>query len=108
MSVTIEAGTKHLSLLNVYEVKRARQQQLIDLLNTAAKELAQQQRGLISFVIHRSFDGTRVVTYSQWTSREAFEAAVANPAARRHIDAAMAMAVNTLIFCEVVSVYETH
>ena len=46
MSVTIETGTKRLTLLNVYEVKRARQQQLIDLLNTAAKELAQQQRGL--------------------------------------------------------------
>jgi quinol monooxygenase YgiN len=108
MSVTIQAGTKHMTLLNVYEVKRARQQQLIDLLNSAAKELAHQQEGLISFVIHRSFDGTRVVNYSQWRSREAFEAALANPAARRHIDAAMAVAVNTPIFCEVVSIYETH
>jgi quinol monooxygenase YgiN len=47
-----------------------------------------------------------VVNYSQWESREAFEAALANPAARKHIEAAMAVAINTPIFCEVVSVYE--
>jgi len=106
MSVTIEEGTKRLTLLNIYQVKPTKQQKLIDLLNCAAKELVHQQKGLLSFVIHRSFDGTRVVNYSQWTSREAFEAALLNPAARKHIDAAMAVAVNTPIFCEVVSVFE--
>jgi quinol monooxygenase YgiN len=106
MSVTIEAGTKRLTLLNIYEVRPARQQKLIDLLNRAAEALAHKQQGLISFVIHRSLDGTRVVNYSQWASREAFEAALANPEGRKHMDAAMAVAINTPIFCEVVSVYE--
>src|SRR5207302_1084443 len=74
MSVTIKAGTKQLTMFNIYEVRKAKQQKLIDLLDRAAKELAHKSSGLISFVIHRSFDGTRVVNYSQWVSREAFEA----------------------------------
>jgi quinol monooxygenase YgiN len=106
MSVTIEAGTKQLTMLNIYEVRKAKQQKLIDLLDRVAKEMAHKQAGLISFVIHRSFDGTRVVNYSQWVSREAFEKALANPEARKHLEAAMAVAINTPIFCEVVSVYE--
>ncbi len=106
MSVTIEAGTKRLTMLNIYEVRPAKQQKLIDLLDRAARELVHVQKGLISFSIHRSFDGTRVVNYSQWESRQAFETALVSPEARKHIDAAMAVAINTPIFCEVVSVYE--
>jgi quinol monooxygenase YgiN len=106
MSVTIKAGTKQLTMFNIYEVRKAKQQKLIDLLDCAAKELAHKSSGLISFVIHRSLDGMRVVNYSQWESREAFESALADPAARKHIEAAMAVAINTPIFCEVVSVYE--
>jgi heme-degrading monooxygenase HmoA len=41
--------------------------------------------GYVSANIHRSLDGTRVVNYAQWRSREDFEAMLRNPEAAPHM-----------------------
>jgi quinol monooxygenase YgiN len=106
MSVTIEAGAKLFTLINVFEVRPAKQQNLIDFLNRASAELGTKHSGFISFSIHRSLDGARVVTYSQWASREALEAVLSNPGIRKYMDKAMRLATNIPIFCQVAAVYE--
>jgi heme-degrading monooxygenase HmoA len=60
------------------------------------------QPGFISANIHKSFDGTRVVNYAQWRSREDFEAMRRNPEAGSHMAAAGALATYDPILCEVV------
>jgi hypothetical protein len=52
--------------------------------------------------IHKSFDGTKVVNYAQWLSREDFEAMTKNPEAIPHMKACAALAKFDPILCEVV------
>ncbi len=42
--------------------------------------------GFISANIHRSVDGTRVVNYAQWRTKEDFEAAKKDAEAAKHVD----------------------
>lgn len=50
------------------------------------------QRGFLSANIHASLDGTRVVNYAQWQTRQDFEAMLGNPPAQAHMAAAMKIA----------------
>ena len=44
-----------------------------------------QQEGFISANFHKSLDGTKVVNYAQWKSKEAFEKMLKNPTAITHM-----------------------
>ena len=48
--------------------------------------------GFVSANIHKSLDGTHVVNYGQWRSKEDFEAMLNNPEAAPHMKAAGAIA----------------
>jgi hypothetical protein len=50
-----------------------------------------QQEGFISANIHKSLDGTRVVNYAQWKSKEAFEKMLKNPRAIEHMNDALSI-----------------
>ncbi len=58
--------------------------------------------GLVSASIHRSFDGTKIIDYAQWRSREDFEAMTRNPEARPLMKASAALAKFDPVLCEVV------
>ena len=45
-----------------------------------------QQEGLISANLHKSLDGTKVVNYAQWISKEEFEKMLKNPTAITHMN----------------------
>jgi hypothetical protein len=55
----------------------------------------------MSASIHRSLDGTKVVNYAQWRSKNDFDAMRLNPAARPHMEAIAAIATFDPILCEV-------
>jgi quinol monooxygenase YgiN len=76
-----------MTLINVFTVEPARQQELVQLLVAATEEVMQHQPGFISANIHASADGERVVNYAQWESEQAFRTMLANPQAREHMDA---------------------
>jgi quinol monooxygenase YgiN len=84
---TISVSAPIMTLINVFTVEPARQQELVQLLVTATEEVVQHQPGFISANIHASADGERVVNYAQWESEQAFRAMLANPQAREHMDA---------------------
>ena len=88
----IAADAPILTLINVLEVPRERQSELVEILETATAKVMRHLPGFISATIHRSLDGTRVATYAQWRSLADFERMLANPEAQTHIRDATAIA----------------
>ncbi|HYY45753.1 MAG TPA: antibiotic biosynthesis monooxygenase family protein [Candidatus Angelobacter sp.] len=88
----IREGAPIVTLINVFTVTPENQERLIQVLDDATEAVMRKLPGFISANIHRSLDGTRVTNYAQWESRRAFEAMLADPAARPHMQAAAALA----------------
>jgi hypothetical protein len=99
---TISPSPKILTLVNVFTVDPASQQRLVDVLIAATERTMKQMQGFISASIHKSYDGTKVVNYAQWKTREDFEAMTRNPNAIPHMKAAAALARFDPILCEVI------
>ncbi len=100
----IRAGAPVMTLINVFTVEPARQQELVDLLVDATETTMRHKRGFISANIHRSADGTQVVNYAQWRTQEDFAAMRDDPEASAHMKKAAAIAQFNPITCEVVYV----
>ena len=104
-SSTIRPGASVLTLVNVFTVAPENQGRLVEGLARATEEVIRQQPGFISANFHRSLDGTRVVNYAQWESREALETMLGRPEVQAHLQEAQAIATFQPIICEVVSVH---
>jgi quinol monooxygenase YgiN len=100
----IRAGAPLMTLINVFTVEPSKQQELVKLLVDATKQRMRELPGFVSANIHRSLDGTHVVNYAQWRTKEDFEAARKDPEAGKHMAKAAAMATFEPIVCEVSSV----
>lgn len=100
VTATISAESPIVTLVNVYEVARENQAELAQILSDATEKVMRHQPGFISVCIHSSFDGTRLVNYSQWTSRDDFEAMLKNPEAQAQMKrfAAVAKAVSPALY----------
>jgi heme-degrading monooxygenase HmoA len=88
----IRTGRSLVTLINVFTVEPAQQQRLIDVLVEATEAVMNTMPGFISANIHRSVDGTRVVNYAQWRSREDFERMLQHPDAIPHMREASSLA----------------
>jgi quinol monooxygenase YgiN len=62
------------------------QQELIRRMIAQAEEVMARQPGCVSITLHRSLDGTQVVNYVQWRSRELLDAAHAAPEFQPHFE----------------------
>ena len=91
---SIEPHPPYATLINVFTVEPENAQALSRLLATATEDVMRHVDGFISANIHQSTDGTRVVNYAQWDSAEAFQAMLADPAAREHMDKCAELAVS--------------
>jgi quinol monooxygenase YgiN len=80
------------TLINVFTVEPARQQQLVDLLARATESSVRHAPGFISAKLHRGFDGTKVTMYAQWQSIEDYLAMRGNPAPLPFLQQALAIA----------------
>src|ERR671923_726483 len=81
------------TIINVFTVEPAKQDELIDLLTRATDETIRHMPGFISANFHKSLDGTRVANYAQWRSRDDLEAMLRHPAALPHLKEATALAI---------------
>ncbi|HEX8671593.1 MAG TPA: antibiotic biosynthesis monooxygenase family protein [Longimicrobium sp.] len=97
--IRTDAGV--MTLINVFTVAPERQQELLDVLVEATECVMRHQPGFVSANLHRSHDGTRIVNYAQWRSREDFEAMLRDPRARPHMSQAASLAQFDPIVCEV-------
>ncbi|MDZ8055932.1 MAG: antibiotic biosynthesis monooxygenase family protein [Aulosira sp. ZfuVER01] len=77
MATTINEKDGLLTVINVFTVEPDQQQTLVDHL-VSNLATATKQEGFVSANIHKSLDGTRVINYAQWKSKEALELALQN------------------------------
>lgn len=89
---TIQTDKPVITLINVFTVDPANQQWLLDLLIEATEKVMKHLPGYVSANIHKSIDGTQVVNYAQWRSRETFIAGVQHREAQVHMRAAEQLA----------------
>ncbi len=66
-----------LTVIIIFAVEPARQQELIDTI-IEFLEVVKQQPGFVSSSIHKSIDGVRVMNYAQWQSQEDYKAFINN------------------------------
>jgi quinol monooxygenase YgiN len=89
---TISPTRKLVTLINVFTVEPANQEQLLDLLFRATETSVRHAPGFISASLHRGLDGTKVTMYAQWRSVEDYEAMRRNPAPLPYLQQALAIA----------------
>ena len=102
---TISKGNSLVTLINVFTVEPAKQQQLLDLLARATETSVRHALGFISANLHRSLDGTKVAMYAQWRSVEDYQAMRENPAPLPYLQQALALAKFEPGIYEVVETY---
>jgi heme-degrading monooxygenase HmoA len=101
----IRGDAGEVTLINVFTVDPAKQQQLVELWQRATDEVMRHQPGFVSASIHRSLDSTKVINYAQWKSREAFAAMFQHPQAGAHLRRLAEVGTPDPVLCEVVSVH---
>ena len=103
----IRAGAPVVTLINVFTVVPENQQRLIEIWQRGTDEVMRHLPGFISANIHRSLDGTRVINYAQWESREAFQATLQHPEASAYFRELAEIGTPAPVLCEVVSVHHS-
>ncbi len=91
-TTTIDPDANLATLINVFIVDPAHQQELVEVLVTATEEVMRHRPGFIAANIHAGAEGTRVVNYAQWESADAFRAMLTDPRCQEHMTAALALA----------------
>jgi quinol monooxygenase YgiN len=89
---TISLSPRLVTLINVFTVEPAHQQQLLELLARATETAVRHAPGFISSSLHRGLDGTKVTMYAQWRSVEDYQAMRENPAPLPYLQQALAIA----------------
>lgn len=102
-SIRADAGL--VTLINVFTVEPSDQWRLVEAWQRATDDVMRHRPGFISASIHRSFDGTKVVNYAQWESREAFAAMFQDPQAGEQLNRLADIGTPGPVLCEVVSVH---
>ena len=69
---TIRADSPVVTLINVFSVAPENQARLLEAWQRSTDEVIRHLPGFVSANIHASLDGTKVVNYAQWETREAF------------------------------------
>jgi len=93
------------TLINVFTVKPANQQRLIDLLSAVTERSVRYAPGFISARLHRSLDGTKVTMHALWRSVADYEAMRTDPAPLPYLKQALAIATFEPGIYEVVSTF---
>ena len=102
---SISANRKLVTLINVFTVEPANQEQLLDLLARATATSVRHAPGFISASLHRGLDGTKVTMYAQWRSVEDYEAMRKDPAPLPYLQQALAIATFDPGMYEVVEIF---
>jgi quinol monooxygenase YgiN len=85
--VRIDKNEKnYVTQINTIKCRPENQQELIRRMIAQAEDVMARQPGCVSITLHRSLDGTHVVNYVQWRSRELLDAAHAAPEFQPHFE----------------------
>ena len=81
----IQEGNRVVTQITTVKLTPERQDDVINLMTERARFMATQP-GFVSIALHRSKDGSHVVNYVQWRSREQLQAAHKSPQFRKEWD----------------------
>jgi quinol monooxygenase YgiN len=101
----IREGEPIATLINVFEVEPAKQQELIDVLNEGTEKAFRSRPGFISVNILASLDRTKVINLAQWRSPEDVQATMADPEVQAWVRRSADLAVPSATVYRVVSVH---
>jgi quinol monooxygenase YgiN len=101
----IREGDQPVTLVNVFDVDAARQQELVDLLIEGTEKVVRHKPGFVSVNLLASKDGSRVVNYAQWRSQDDVSATMADPEVQGYARKAAELAKATPNVYSVVSVH---
>lgn len=83
----LEKETNKIILINTFIVKdSSKQQKVANMLEDASKQIISKHDGFISTRIHKSLDGTKVMSYVQWENKDAIEKMLKDPSAIVHMN----------------------
>jgi quinol monooxygenase YgiN len=88
----ISTENNFLTLINIFRVDPANQQQMVELLIAATEGNVNKMIGFISSSLHKSLDGTKVTMYAQWRSLADYQNMQNNPAASPYLKQALQIA----------------
>jgi len=73
----ISQDNKLVTVINKFSMEPENQKKLVKLLDDL-RQVVEKLPGFISANVHRSLDGTKVVSYAQWNSKEDYQAVYTN------------------------------
>jgi len=73
------------TVVNMFSVNPENQKKLLQLLEDL-RVVVEKLPGFISANVHKSFEGTRIVSYAQWNTKEAYQSVYTNSDARTILD----------------------
>lgn len=73
------------TVINKFSVGPDNHKKLLQLLDNL-REIVEKQPGFVSANVHRSFEGTRLVSYAQWNTKEDYQAVYTNSNAKPILD----------------------
>ena len=103
---TISKDLELLTLINIFTVEPANQQELVELLIQATQSTVRHVEGFVSASLHRSLDGTKVAMYAQWRSVEDYQAMRSTPTASPYLQNALGLARFEIGMYEVVETFD--
>ena len=104
---TISKTPRIATVINVFIVDPSYQKWLVDSILERSEPIMHKFPGFISLSVHRSTDGRRVVTYSQWRSREDFEKMMQSPELMAFMGSLSGLADSDMHLYDVVATFES-
>jgi len=102
---TIDDQAHLFTLINTFKVHDGQAARVVGSLQRFTEEQASRMAGFFGASVHVSLDGTTVVNYVQWKTRNAFDAMFESPAAKEHMRELKALVVSVSpVFYDVVYV----
>jgi len=101
----IRADEPVVVLINVFTCTRDDQQRLVEAWQRGTDEVMRCLPGFVSANIHRSLDGTKVINYAQWRSRDDFQASFGNPQVAAYFEELAQIGTPAPVLAQVVSVH---
>jgi quinol monooxygenase YgiN len=100
MQTTIDDRAHILTLINTFKARDGHATLVVESLRKFTEEQTRSMSGFVGASVHVSLDGTTVVNYVQWETREAFDAMFESPAAKEHMQelGAFVVSVNPVFY----------
>ena len=90
---TIDSSKKRCTLINVFTVEPAKQQELFDSLVAASEKVMSGMPGYISANIHMGDDGKTVTNYAQWATLQDYQKALKVTEVMEHLKQSAGLAI---------------